>query len=94
MRYIQHPTRQLHPAADCLRGSGYTVEPQPISRDRDHGLWGCVLARDGDKTLRVCERIHDRYGNSWYDVSSWYWSAMLHNDNGPWTAVTVAEQVI
>lgn len=94
MRHIQRPTRQLHPAADCLRGSGYSVEPQPISRDGDNGLWGCVLARYSNKTLRICERIHDQYGNSWYDVSSWYWSAILHNNNGPWTAVTVAEQVI
>jgi|GEM_PF-6938616 len=58
------PSRKLHPAADCLRGSGYSVQPQPISRDQNGRFWGCVLAQRDGMSYRVCERIHDQSGNS------------------------------
>ena len=39
IRWVGAPTRRLHPAADCLRGSGYTITPMPgrtdASRRRD-----------------------------------------------------------
>jgi len=91
IRYIEQPSRKLHPSADCLRGSGYSVEPTPIRRDQNGQFWGCVLAQRDAATYRVCERIYDQSGNSWYDVSSWYWLVVLQNKQGPWWAVTVAE---
>ncbi len=93
MRYIERASRSVHPSADCLRGSGYTVQPKPISRDQNGQLWGCVLAERDGMTYRVCERIYDQAGNSWYDVSSWFWTVLLNNKPGPWWAVTVAERV-
>lgn len=93
IRYVKRPTRKLHPSVDCLRGSGFEVEPQPISRDQSDQLWGCVLAKRNGKTYKVCERIYDQSGNSWYDVSSWFWSVNLKNKQGPWWAITVAEPV-
>jgi len=93
MRYIEQPSRKLHPSADCLRGAGYTVEPQPIKRDQTGELWGCSLAKKNNASYRVCERIFDQSGNSWYDVSSWFWSVLLKNSQGPWWAITIAEGV-
>ena len=92
-RYVERSSRKVHPSSDCLRGSGYSVEPKPISRDQNGKLWGCVLAERGGITYKVCERIYDLSGNSWYDVSSWFWSVLLSNSKGPWWAVTVAERV-
>lgn len=93
VRYVDRPSRAVHPSADCLKGSGYAVENQPITRGRSGELWGCFLARRNGSTYKVCERIYDQSGNSWYDVSSWFWSALLHRGQGPWWAVTVAERM-
>lgn len=93
IRYVQQPTRLLHPSADCLRGSGFAISPRPVTRDNDGRLWGCALAERGNERYRVCEHLRDEEGNGWYDVSSWYWSTILKNSKGPWWAVTVAERV-
>jgi hypothetical protein len=93
IRYVKKPSRKLHPSADCFRGSGYKVEPQPISRDQKGNLWGCVLAERKGINYKVCERVYDQAGNSWYDVSSWFWSVLLKNSQGPWWAITVAEGI-
>lgn len=93
MRYIEQPSRRVHPSADCLRGSGYTVESQPLNRDQNNHLWGCVLATRNGVSYRICERIYDQSGNSWYDVSSWFWSVLLNNRQGPWWAVTIAREI-
>ncbi len=94
MRFVERPSRNVHPSADCLRGSGFKLETQPIRRDRGANLWGCVLARRDGKTYRVCERIYDIAAkSSWYDISSWYWAARLGRAQGPWWVVTVAERI-
>ncbi len=91
-RYVERPSRKLHPSADCFRGSGYTVLPQPVRREQNGRLWGCVIAERDGVRYRVCEQIYDRSGNNWYDVSSWFWTVLLENSQGPWWAVTVAER--
>ncbi len=94
MRFVQRPSRNVHPSADCLRGSGFELETQPIRRGHGGKLWGCVLARRDGKVYRVCERIYDTATQqSWYDVSSWYWAARLGRTTGPWWTVTVAEPI-
>lgn len=94
MRFVERPSRNVHPSADCLRGSGFELETQPIRRDQGANLWGCVLARRDGQTYRVCERIYDSEAKSgWYDVSSWYWAARLGQTQGPWWVVTVAERI-
>ena len=93
IRTVRRPTRKLHPAADCLRGSGYQVSPLPARRDPENRLWGCVLAEKSASKLRVCEKIEDFEGRSWYDVSSWYWAALLGRSTGPWQAVTIADRI-
>ena len=92
-RYLERPSRQLHAAADCYKGSGYEVEPEPVHRDTNGELMGCIIATRDGRSFRVCERIFDAQGGSWYDVSSWYWAAILKQSAGPWWAVTIAEPI-
>lgn len=90
VRAIAEPTRLLHPAADCFKGLGYRVERPRVMTDADGTRWGCFSAERDGRMLEVCERIHDREGASWTDVSAWYWAALLGRTRGPWLAVTVA----
>lgn len=91
VRWVAEETRRLHPAADCLRGAGYTVTPLPQHVDDEGNAWSCVEAVRKGERLCVRERVHDLDGGSWADVSAWYWAARLGNTQGPWWAVTVAE---
>jgi hypothetical protein len=91
MRSVRIPTRLLHPAADCLKGAGYTITPQPLRLDTSGQPWHCVQAAQGGKRLQVCESIQDPQGRRWSDVSTWYWAALLGQTHGPWLAVTIAE---
>ena len=90
MRWVSSETRKLHPAADCFRGSGYSITPQPIEVDGNGARWGGFIAVRGTVRIDVRERIYDAAGNSWTDVSSWYWAALRGQSQRPWWAVTVA----
>lgn len=99
VRWVTQPTRTLHPAADCFRGVGYAIEPQPLRVDEAQERWGSFTAVRNAERLRVYERIYSANGvasevsnRSWSDVSSWYWAALLGRTHGPWWAITVAEQ--
>jgi exosortase/archaeosortase family protein len=92
IRYVTQPTRQLHPAGDCLRGVGFRIMPLPLAQDESSQPWGCVHATRPGESLRVCERIISRGGESYSDVSSWFWGASLGRSSGPWFAYTVAER--
>ena len=89
-RYVERPTRSLHASGDCYKGAGYRVSPLPLHRDGNGELLGCVAATRGDESVRVCERVFNAEGESWYDVSSWFWAALLKQSTGPWWAVTIA----
>ncbi|NLI47979.1 MAG: hypothetical protein GX414_12810 [Acidobacteria bacterium] len=91
LRWLAEPSRGLHPAADCFRGSGYQVRPLPVWAAPGGSRWGCLLAVRGSKRLQIRERIIGTGGGSWTDVSSWYWAALLGSSRGPWWAVTVVE---
>jgi len=91
IRWVSRETRKLHPAVDCFRGVGYRVTPQPIEVDPKGERWGSFLAVRGGKTFSVRERVYDGAGNSWTDVSSWYWAALREISPGPWWAVTIAQ---
>jgi hypothetical protein len=91
IRWVTEATRLLHPAAACLKGSGYEIKPQPLFIDGQGNRWGCNLAVRKDQTLKVYERIFDKDGKNWTDVSSWYWSA-LTGASGAWWAVTMIEK--
>jgi hypothetical protein len=91
IRWVTQPTRKLHPASDCFEGIGYSVEPSALRVGNDGSRWGSFIAVRGDERLLVAERIYTDSGDSWADVSAWYWSAIAENSSGPWWAVTVAE---
>jgi hypothetical protein len=90
LRWVTQGTRQLHGSADCFRGMGYTIKPQPATRDGRGAIWSSFRAERGEHRLLVRERITDERGGEWTDVSAWYWSASLRQTSGPWLAVTIA----
>ncbi|HKP04613.1 MAG TPA: hypothetical protein VJU77_14775 [Chthoniobacterales bacterium] len=90
-RWVTIGTRQLHPSADCFRGAGFTITPRPAFRDREERQWSSFLAGRDQRQLIVRERIADRHGHEWTDVSSWFWSVAFGQTQGPWLSVTVVE---
>jgi hypothetical protein len=92
LRFTARATRRLHPAADCLRASGFTVEPLPARRGPDGAAWGCIAARKQADDLLVCEQIRDADGRTWPDPSSWYWPALTGASRGPWWSTTIVER--
>ena len=92
LRWVNRPSRQLHPAEVCFRGMGYQVTFGPLTRDGAGALWSSFEARRGEEHLAVRSRIHDENGQAWQDVSGWFWAAALGRTAGPWWAFTVAER--
>ena len=90
-RWVTEATRKLHPASDCFQGLGYSVKPLAIHRDEKGSLWSSFAATKGNDRLRVYERIHTDSGETWTDVSAWYWAAFQHGE-GSWWAITIAEK--
>jgi hypothetical protein len=87
-RTIKSPTRQLHPAEDCLKGAGYALKKESMTKDDKGVLWHTLLAERGQTRLKVSERIVDHHGGSWLRVSDWYWAAMIGQTKGPWLSIT------
>lgn len=92
VRFVTGATRKLHPASDCFAGIGYRVRPLPLKVGDDGARWGGFTAERGGERMRVSERIYSDAGESWEDVSAWYWAAAGGKGRGPWWAVTVAER--
>jgi hypothetical protein len=89
LRYVERPTRQLHPATDCFKALGYSIEhPRPMA-DARGDRWSCFAASNDGERLRVCERIRDSEGREWTDTSAWFWAAQY--GGGPWWATTVVQ---
>ena len=92
LRWVGAPTRRLHPAAECFRASGYSIAALPAHRDGSGAPMGCFHASRGDESLKVCELIRDEQGQSWPDVSAWYWHVLLGTSTAPWWSLVVAER--
>ena len=91
VRVVNRETRQLHPSSDCFKGLGYTIKSQPLVVSSDGTRWGSFSAQKGNESYLVMEQIHDTHGHTWTDVSEWYWHALMHENEGPWWAITVAQ---
>lgn len=89
MRWVAAPTRKLHAASDCFKGSGYRVKSLPLET-LDGMTWGSFSAERGTQRLHVREVITDGSGNRWTDVSAWYWAAVRGETQAPWWAITIA----
>ena len=92
LRWINTGTRKLHSSADCFRGLGYAIESAPALLDQAGARWSCFVAVRGADRLHVRERITSVGGESWTDVSAWFWSTLLHRSAGPWMAITTIER--
>lgn len=92
VRWVTEATRKLHSASECFQGLGYRVKPLAVYRDEKGSLWTSFAATNEARQLRVRERIHSDSGETWTDVSAWYWSALRHEGSGSWWAITVAEK--
>jgi hypothetical protein len=91
IRWVGAPSRRLHAATDCFRGSGYSVTPLPARHDATGATMGCFRASLNGASMTVCEVIRDDHGESWSDVSAWYWDGMLRTSPPPWWSFVVAE---
>ena len=92
IRWVNAPTRRLHSAADCFRGSGYSTTPLPTRRNATGAAMGCFRASVRGEDMAICEVIRDDRGETWPDVSAWYWHAMLGSSPAPWWSFVVAER--
>lgn len=91
VRWVAAPTRQLHSTEDCFRGLGYSISPAPFWRQEEGPPWNRFLVTRDTSRMVVREAVMDGRGGHWTDVSAWYWSALLGGSEGPWWALTVAE---
>lgn len=92
VRWVNSPTRRLHPASHCFAGAGYAIEPGPMRRSADGGLMSCFVARKGAESLSVCEQFRDSAGASWPDVSAWYWHALTASAGETWWSFVTVER--
>jgi hypothetical protein len=92
IRWVNAPTRRLHPAADCFRGSGYSTTPLPSRRNANGAAMGCFRASLRGDAMTICEVIRDDRGETWPDASAWYWHALLGASPAPWWSFVVAER--
>jgi hypothetical protein len=90
LRWVAGPTRLLHPAAQCFRAAGYNISTAPMRGASDGAAMACFRASKDGKELLACERVFDGRGNSWPDVSAWYWHAVLNRaSSGYWAVLEV-----
>jgi exosortase/archaeosortase family protein len=93
MRWVTAPTRRLHPASDCFRAHGAKLKALPLYIDARGTKWGSFEVTQDGRRLLVREQFCDNAGQTWSDVSSWYWSAMLGKTQGPWWVLVVVENL-
>jgi len=92
IRWVPVRTPNLHSAAGCLQAIGYHIEPLPLHIDESGNKWETFRATRGGEKLLIHERIFAEGGNSWPDVSAWYWGDDIGSSSGPWWAITTAEK--
>ena len=92
IRWVAVRTLNLHSAAGCLQAIGYHIDPLPLYIDQSGNKWETFRATRGGEKLLIHERIFAEGGNSWPDVSAWYWGDDAGSSSGPWWAITMAEK--
>lgn len=93
LRQVNAATRKLHPARDCFQALGYTIDNPAMERTDALEARSCFDAVKNGTTLRICEVVTDAKGNSYPEISAWYWPALTGQSNGPWLAATIVETV-
>lgn len=93
LRWVATPTRRLHPASDCFRGLGYKVSPLPMRTGGNGAPMSCFRAQRATDAFEVCEQVTSASGQSWPDISSWYWHALWSGRATSWWSLVVATPV-
>ena len=93
MRKVNQATRQLHPAADCYRASGFKISHPHSEIDAAGTAWNVLLAQKNTRQLQICERIYSESGQNFTDISQWYWAALWGKSKGPWWSITTVEAI-
>lgn len=92
LRRVAKATRLLHASADCLKASGWSLEPQPVQKDDAGRVWSTMRGDFAGETFTVKERITNFAQSEGYtDVSAWFWAALFRSSEGPWLATTLIE---
>ena len=92
LREIDRPSRSVHPAEDCFRGSGYSIEHATLWKDRYERNWRRFYASRGDHRWEVRQRIEGADGWNGSDVSQWFWQAATGKTVGPWRMWVMIEE--
>lgn len=92
IRWVNQPTRKLHPATDCYKGIGYYIEPRPIQVNKRDIKMGCFTATNNTDEVQVCEYIEAVDGESWSDISAWYWGTIMDDSSTGWMSYVIAER--
>jgi hypothetical protein len=91
LRFVAERTRKLHPTSECYKANGYTVDPLAVWVDAQGVSWGAFKITRNGETNWIYERVYNDYGDSFTDVSAWYWAAILDKTQGPWWYLTISE---
>ena len=90
VRHVTRASRRLHPSVHCLQGEGFRVGPASEEVDEEGCVWRHYTATRSRTKLSVKERIYSLDdGQSWTEVTAWYWYALFHPNSGPWRAETI-----
>lgn len=93
LRKMTRATRMLHPASHCLRAEGFRIGNNSIIDDID-GRWNSYIATRDSSIYHVREQIFcNKTKRTWPEVSSWFWRAFFHPNEGPWEAVTAIQSL-
>ena len=92
IRWVEQPTRKLHPASDCFKGIGYYIKPLPLQVNEGGIKMGCFSASKDNSVLNVCEFIEVKDGKNWSDISAWYWGAIFDNSSNGWMSYVIANK--
>lgn len=92
LREMERPSRSVHPAEDCFRGAGYSIDYAPLWKDPYERNWRTFYATRDGRRWEVRQRIEGNHGWSGSDVSQWFWSAATGQSQGPWKMWVVVKE--
>jgi len=88
-RWVNRPTRQLHPARDCYRAAGWEVLEEKQILDTSGHRWSRTHLVHGTREMEIHEQIRDANGTArWTEPSQWFWDAALGRSQGPWWMIS------
>ena len=87
IRLCNNATRRVHSASECLKAQNNDIKHLPHVKVR-HLIWSEFEAIKNNQTKTIREIILDSQGQSWPDVSSWYWQALFRRAKAPYLIIS------